>query len=152
LRSLLLACGKRPVVGLKDVPGQLANRLQHAVIREALFMLEEGVASAEDIEESLKAGPASRWPVYGPFEHNDMVGLELTRAVQAAVIPSLAANVTPAALLSEKIAAGELGVKSGQGHYSWTPERAAAVRRQRDEFLVERLRAARREAGSEQPA
>lgn len=150
LRCLLLACGKRPVVGLKDVPGQLANRLQHAVIREALFMLEEGVASAEDIEESLKAGPASRWPVYGPFEHNDMVGLELTRAVQAAVIPSLAANVTPAALLSEKIAAGELGVKSGQGHYAWTAERAAAVRRRRDEFLVEGLRAARRQAADEQ--
>ena len=81
-----------------------------------------------------------------------MVGLELTRAIQAAVIPSLAANVTPAALLSEKIAAGELGVKSGQGHYAWTPERAATVRRQRDEFLVERLRAARRGAAGEQTA
>lgn len=150
LRSLLLACGKRPVVGLKDVPGQLANRLQHAVIREALYMLEAGVASAEDIEESLKAGPASRWPVYGPFEHNDMVGLELTRAVQAAVIPSLAANVAPAALLDAKIAAGELGVKSGQGHYAWTPERATAVRRRRDEFLVEQLRAARCRATHEQ--
>ena len=141
LRALLRACGKRPVVGLKDVPGQLGNRLQHAVIREALYMLEEGIASAEDIEESLKAGPGIRWPVYGPFEHNDMVGLELTRAVQAAVIPSLAANVTPATLLDTKIAAGDLGVKSGQGHYPWTPERAAAVRRRRDEFLVERLRA-----------
>lgn len=149
LRSLLRTCGKRPVVGLKDVPGQLGNRLQHAVIREALFMLEQGIASAEDIEESLKAGPASRWPVYGPFEHNDMVGLELTRAVQAAVIPSLAANVTPAALLSEKIAAGELGVKSGQGHYAWTAERAAAVRQRRDEFLVERLRAARQSPAGE---
>ncbi|HEY8745107.1 MAG TPA: 3-hydroxyacyl-CoA dehydrogenase family protein, partial [Chloroflexota bacterium] len=62
LRTLLRACGKRPVVGLKDVPGQLANRLQHAIIREALYMLEQGIASAEDIEESLKAGPASRWP------------------------------------------------------------------------------------------
>jgi 3-hydroxybutyryl-CoA dehydrogenase len=147
LRALLRACGKRPVVGLKDVPGQLANRLQHAVIREALYMLEQGVASAEDIEESLKAGPGIRWPVYGPFEHNDMVGLELTRAVQAAVIPSLAANVTPATLLDTKIAAGELGVKSGQGHYRWTPEQAAAVRRRRDEFLVERLRAERQATG-----
>lgn len=149
LRALLRACGKRPVVGLKDVPGQLGNRLQHAVIREALFMLEQGIASAEDIEESLKAGPASRWPVYGPFEHNDMVGLELTRAVQAAVIPSLAANVTPASLLSEKIAAGELGVRSGQGHYTWTAERAAAVRRRRDAFLVDRLRAEQRSAADE---
>jgi len=78
-----------------------------------------------------------------------MVGLELTRAVQAAVIPSLAVNVTPAAMLSEKLAAGELGVKSGQGHYTWTPERAAAVRRRRDEFLVERLRAARQRAADE---
>jgi 3-hydroxybutyryl-CoA dehydrogenase len=151
LRTILRACGKRPVIGLKDVPGQLGNRLQHAVIREALYMLEEGIASAEDIEESLKAGPASRWPVYGPFEHNDMVGLELTRAVQAAVIPSLAANVTPAALLDEKIAAGDVGVKSGQGHYAWTPERAAAVRRRRDEFLVERLRA-ERQPGADEPA
>lgn len=143
LRALLRACGKRPVIGLKDVPGQLGNRLQHAVIREALYMLEQGIASAEDIEESLKAGPGIRWPVYGPFEHNDMVSLELTRAVQAAVIPSLAANGVPAQLLSDKIAAGESGVKSGQGHYAWTPERAAEVRRRRDEFLVERLRAER---------
>jgi 3-hydroxybutyryl-CoA dehydrogenase len=151
LRALLRACGKRPVIGLKDVPGQLGNRLQHAVIREALYMLEQGIASAEDIEESLKAGPASRWPVYGPFEHNDMVGLELTRAVQTAVIPSLAANDRPAALLDEKIAAGDVGVKSGQGHYAWTPERAAAVRRRRDEFLVERLRADR-QRGADEPA
>jgi 3-hydroxybutyryl-CoA dehydrogenase len=151
LRTLLRACGKRPVIGLKDVPGQLGNRLQHAVIREALYMLEQGIASAEDIEESLKAGPASRWPVYGPFEHNDMVGLELTRAVQTAVIPSLAANDRPAALLDEKIAAGDVGVKSGQGHYAWTPERAAAVRRRRDEFLVERLRADR-QRGADEPA
>jgi 3-hydroxybutyryl-CoA dehydrogenase len=149
LRTLLRACGKRPVIGLKDVPGQLGNRLQHAVIREALYMLEQGIASAEDIEESLKAGPASRWPVYGPFEHNDMVGLELTRAVQTAVIPSLAANDRPAALLEEKIAAGDVGVKSGQGHYAWTPERAAAVRRRRDEFLVERLRAERQRSVDE---
>jgi 3-hydroxybutyryl-CoA dehydrogenase len=149
LRTLLRACGKRPVIGLKDVPGQLGNRLQHAVIREALYMLEQGIASAEDIEESLKAGPASRWPVYGPFEHNDMVGLELTRAVQTAVIPSLAANDRPAALLDEKIAAGDVGVKSGQGHYAWTPERAAAVRRRRDEFLVERLRADRQRRADE---
>jgi 3-hydroxybutyryl-CoA dehydrogenase len=149
LRTLLRACGKRPVIGLKDVPGQLGNRLQHAVIREALYMLEQGIASAEDIEESLKAGPASRWPVYGPFEHNDMVGLELTRAVQTAVIPSLAANDRPAALLEEKIAAGDVGVKSGQGHYAWTPERAAAVRRRRDEFLVERLRADRQRRADE---
>lgn len=145
LRALLRACGKRPVVGLKDVPGQLGNRLQHAIIREALAMLEAGIASAEDIEESLKSGPGIRWPVYGPFEHNDMVSLELTRAVQAAVIPSLARNTEPAALLSELIAAGKSGVKSGQGHYTWTPERAAAVRQRRDEFLVERLRAARQE-------
>src|SRR6185312_4422613 len=115
LRALLLACGKRPVVGLKDVPGQIANRLQHAVLRESLSMLEQGVASAEDIEESLKAGPGLRWPVYGIFEHHDMVGLELARAVQASVLPSLARNTEPAQILSDKIAAGDLGVKSGRG-------------------------------------
>lgn len=146
LRALLIACGKRPVVGLKDVPGQIANRLQHAVLREALFMLEQGVASAEDIEESLKAGPGLRWPVYGIFEHHDFVGLELARAVQASVLPSLARNTEPAQLLSAKIAAGDLGVKSGRGLYSWTPEQVAAVRRRRDEFLAERLRAERQAA------
>ncbi len=141
LRQVLAACGKRPVVGLKDVPGQLGNRLQHALIREALYMLEEGIATAEDIETSLQAGPGLRWPVYGPFEHNDMVGIPLTRAVQASVIPSLARNVEPAALLTQMIVQGTLGVASGQGHYAWTPERAAEVRARRDAFLVERLRA-----------
>lgn len=151
LRALLRACGKRPVVGLKDVPGQLGNRLQHAVLREAMHMLEQGIASAEDIEASLSAGPGLRWPVYGIFEHHDFVGLDLARAVQASVLPSLAANSSPAALFDTKIAAGELGVKTGRGLYEWTPERVEAVRRRRDEFLVERLRAERLPRRGEAP-
>ncbi|MCL4545791.1 MAG: 3-hydroxyacyl-CoA dehydrogenase NAD-binding domain-containing protein, partial [Chloroflexi bacterium] len=143
VRELLQRCEKRPVIVRKDVPGQLGNRLQHALIREALFMLEDGIASAEDIEEALKAGPGLRWPVYGPFEHSDLVGLDLTRAVQASVLPALARNTDPAQLLGRLLEQGKSGARSGEGIYSWRPGDVARVVARRDAFLVEQLRRSR---------
>ena len=67
----LLRCGKQPVIGRKDVPGQICNRLLQAVIRECIYIVEEGIASAEDVETALKAGAGLRFPVYGPLEHLD---------------------------------------------------------------------------------
>ncbi|MCL4541366.1 MAG: 3-hydroxyacyl-CoA dehydrogenase NAD-binding domain-containing protein [Chloroflexi bacterium] len=149
LRVLLRRCGKRPVVVLKDVPGQLGNRLQHALIREALSMLEQGIASAADIEEALKAGPGLRWPVYGPFEHSDIVGLDLTLAVQSTVLPSLARNTEPSPLLRDKLAAGKKGVSTGEGIYRWTEADVQRVVTRRDRHLVRMLQQDQ-DAGREQ--
>ncbi len=123
----LLRCGKRPVIGRKDLPGQICNRLQQALIREAIYMVQEGIASADDVEEALKAGAGLRWPVYGPFEHADVVGTKLSLAVQAAVLPSLCNLTEPAPLLQEMLDAGRLGIRSGQGFHDWTAHRRGRV-------------------------
>ncbi|HWE64655.1 MAG TPA: 3-hydroxyacyl-CoA dehydrogenase family protein [Chloroflexota bacterium] len=135
LIALMRRCGKVPVVARKDVPGQIANRLQHALLREAIYMVQEGIASAEDIDLGLKMGPGRRWPVYGVLEHQDMVGLDLSLSVQSAIVPALCRADTALPLLAQKVTQGELGVKSGQGFYDWGTRDADEVRRRRDDFL-----------------
>ena len=133
-------CGKRPVIGRVDVPGQLGNRLQMALLREAVYMVEQGIATAEDVDTALKAGPGLRWPVYGPFEHMDVVGLGLSATIQGSVLPSLCNSTEPSRYLRELIAAGRLGVRSGQGIYDWRERDIEEVLRARDLFLAQRMK------------
>ncbi len=135
LVALMTRCGRAAVVARKDQPGQLGNRLQHAVLREALAMVREGVASPEDIDLALKMGPGRRWPVYGILEHHDLIGLDLALAVHRSLLPVLNHSPEPSPLLQEKVAQGELGVKSGRGIYDWSQRDADAVRSRRDAFL-----------------
>jgi 3-hydroxybutyryl-CoA dehydrogenase len=128
-------CGKVPVVARKDVPGQIANRLQHALFREAVYMVQEGIASAEDVDLSLKMGPGRRWPVYGVLEHHDVVGVDLGLAIQTSLAPGLCHFPGALPLLQEKVARGELGVKTGQGFYNWSERDPEAVKARRDGFL-----------------
>jgi 3-hydroxybutyryl-CoA dehydrogenase len=139
----LQRCGKRPVIGRKDVLGQIGNRLQQAVMREAIYMVQEGIASAEDIETALKAGPGLRWPVYGPLEHLDVVGLDMGLAIQDAVLPGLCNEGEPGRLLVELVQAGHLGVRTGQGFYDWRERSADELIRQRNAFVVARVKEAR---------
>ncbi len=141
--EFLKRCGKRPVIGRKDLPGQICNRLFQAVIREAIFLVQAGIASAEDVETAVKAGMGLRFPVYGPLEHLDAVGLDLGIAVQSSVLPSLCNDSQPGELLRELVAQGKLGAKSGAGFYDWTERSVDELRRTRDLFLVERLKEAR---------
>ena len=141
--AFLKRCGKRPVIGRKDLPGQICNRLFQAVIREAIFLVQAGIASAEDVETAVKAGMGLRFPVYGPLEHLDAVGLDLGIAVQSTVLPSLCNSGEPGELLRSLVAEGKLGAKSGQGFYDWSERSVADLQRTRDLFLVERLKEAR---------
>lgn len=140
----LQRCGKRPVIGRKDVPGQICNRLLQAVIRECIYMVQEGIASAEDVETALKAGAGLRFPVYGPLEHLDAIGLDLGLAVQSSVLPSLCNATEPGQLLKDLVAAGHLGARTGQGFYDWNARDVAELRRTRDLWLVQRMKEARR--------
>jgi 3-hydroxybutyryl-CoA dehydrogenase len=135
LSELMRRCGKAPVVARKDVPGQVANRLQHALFREAVYMVQEGIASAEDVDLALKMGPGRRWPVYGVLEHHDVVGIDLGLSVQRSLLPGLCRSAEPLPLLEEKVARGELGVKTGRGFYDWSERDAEAVKELRDSFL-----------------
>jgi 3-hydroxybutyryl-CoA dehydrogenase len=138
--ALLKACGKVPVLVRKDVPGQLGNRIQHAMVRECVHIVAEGIASAEDVDLAVKAGFGLRLPVYGVFEHADLVGLELVKAVQDYVIPDLGKAQGAGPIHNEKIAKGETGAKAGKGFLDWPAGKAEAVRARRDAFLMEFLR------------
>ena len=138
--ALLRACGKVPVLVHHDRPGQLGNRIQHAMIRECVNIVQEGIATAEDVDLAVKTGVGLRLPVYGVFEHADMVGLDLVKAVQNYVLPDLSPDQEAGRLHQEKVARGELGVKSGRGFLEWTPKKAEEVRARRDAFLVRFLR------------
>ena len=141
--EFLKRCGKRPVVGRKDLPGQICNRLFQAVIREFIYLVQAGIATAEDVETAIKAGMGLRFPVYGPLEHLDAVGLDLGVAVQSTVLPSLCNSSEPGELLRSLVADGKLGAKSGQGFYDWSQRSVSDLQRTRDLFLVERLKEAR---------
>jgi 3-hydroxybutyryl-CoA dehydrogenase len=130
------AIGKHPVHCKKDVPGFIANRLQHALWREAISIVEHGIADAATVDESLKYGPGLRLPVLAPLENADMVGLDLTLSIHEYVLKYLEDSHEPSPLLKEKVAKGELGFKSdGVGLQTWTPEQQKALRENLLDYL-----------------
>ncbi len=137
LRALLLRCGKVPVVVKKDRPGQLGNRLQHALIREAVNIVAEGIADAEDVDLAAKTGFGLRLPVYGILEHQDMVGLDMGAAITDYVCADLYNYGQAPELMHQKVREGNLGVKSGRGFYDWSTRSAADLRSLRDDWLRE---------------
>ncbi|MBY0507296.1 MAG: hypothetical protein K2X03_25500 [Bryobacteraceae bacterium] len=137
MRDLLTRCGKVAVMVKRDRPGQLGNRLQMALVREALHIAQEGIADPAEIDLAIKTGFGRRLPVYGAFEHMDMVGLDLVRAVLENALTDLNSSRETPRLLLDKLAAGELGVKTGRGFYDWSVRSADRVKARRDGFLRE---------------
>ena len=134
--ELLRRVGKRPIDCKKDVPGFVANRLQHALWREAISIVEHGIADAATVDESIRFGPGLRLPILAPMENADMVGLDLTLAIHDYILPHLEASGEPSPLLRDKVASGDLGFKSGHGFQDWTPEQAEESRRRLVSYLV----------------
>ncbi len=139
LCAFMRGCGSVPVLVRKDKPGFLANRLQHALAREAFALLDEGVASAEDIDAAVRFGFGFRFLAAGPVMQRDHAGLEVHTAAAATMYPSLAANTEPARVLRERVARGHLGMKTGQGFFTWTPEAQQAERTRYDTLLRQGL-------------
>ncbi len=130
------AIGKHPVHARKDVPGFIANRLQHALWREAVSIVEHGIADAATVDESLKYGPGLRLPVLAPLENADLVGLDLVLAIHDYVFPHLEDRHDASPLLRERVDAGELGFKSGgAGLQTWTAEEQAGLRTELLDYL-----------------
>jgi 3-hydroxybutyryl-CoA dehydrogenase len=137
LKALLIECRKTPVMVKKDTPGQLGNRIQSAVVRECMHILEQGIADVEDIDLAVKNGFGLRLPVYGPFEHADAVGLDLAMAIADYVTRDLSNRVGASDAMKERVARGELGVKSGKGFYDWSKKSWNEVRARRDGFVLD---------------
>lgn len=140
LHELLLAWNKAPVVVRMDLPGQLANRILQAVIREATNIVQMGLATPEDVDTAIKMGMAMRFPVWGPLEHIDAVGLDLALSVQRDVLPGLNNDPEPAKYLEDLVRQGHLGYKTGCGFYDWQVKDMQALAARRDLFIIETLR------------
>jgi 3-hydroxybutyryl-CoA dehydrogenase len=151
LRQVLEGAGKRVVVVRKDVPGQLGNRLQHALFREAFHIVQAGIASIEDVDAALTYGPGLRFPAYGLLEHADMVGLDMMVAIDSYLFGALSNMDQPPAFIHALIAQGHLGASTGHGIYDWTQRSAPDVLAKRDKFLVDRLKEARARPRSGRP-
>ena len=142
--EVLRRVGKHPIDCKKDVPGFVANRLQHALWREAISIVEHGIADAATVDESIRFGPGLRLPILAPMENADMVGLDLTLAIHDYILPHLEASGAPSPLLRGKVEAGELGFKTGSGFQEWSAENAEASRQRLVTYLVHVLAAAER--------
>lgn len=140
LSVFMRGCGMVPVLVRKDLPGFLANRLQHALAREAFAMIDSGIATPEDVDAAVRFGFGFRFLAAGPVLQRDHAGIDVHCAAAATMYPSLAANAAPAKALSERVASGKLGMKTGQGFFPWTPETIAAERKRYDDLLLAGLR------------
>jgi 3-hydroxybutyryl-CoA dehydrogenase len=120
--------GKKPAHVKKDVPGFIGNRLQHALWREAIALVEHGICDAETVDAVIKAAFGRRLAVLGPLENADLVGTDLTLAIHKTVLPSIDSRPGPSPYLENLVAKGKLGFKSGEGFRKWTPEQQAALR------------------------
>jgi 3-hydroxybutyryl-CoA dehydrogenase len=133
------AIGKTPAHVKKDVPGFIGNRLQHALWREAISLVEHGICDAETVDTVIKAAFGRRLAVLGPLENADMVGTDLTLAIHKTVLPAIDSTPGPSPYLDKLVAGGKLGFKSGEGFRKWTPEQQAALRSK----VVQHLKKAR---------
>jgi 3-hydroxybutyryl-CoA dehydrogenase len=135
LCGFVRGCGMVPVLVRKDLPGFLANRLQHALAREAFALIDAGIASAEDVDAAVRFGFGFRFLAAGPILQRDHAGLDVHCAAAATMYPSLASNTAPSPSLTTRVAMGKLGMKTGEGFYRWTPDSIAAERKRYDGLL-----------------
>jgi 3-hydroxybutyryl-CoA dehydrogenase len=135
--------GKTPVHVKKDVAGFVGNRLQHALWREAVSLVENGICDAETVDTVIKAAFGRRLAVLGPLENADLVGTDLTLAIHRTVLPAIDSRPGPSPYLEKLVADGKLGMKSGEGFRSWTPAQQAELRAR----VLKHLKAARESDG-----
>ena len=138
--SLLADLGKEPIRVLRDVPGFVGNRMQHALQREAMYLVDQGIAAPEEVDRVVKFGFGLRLALMGPLERSDWGGLDITYRVQKYLLPYLCNDTKPSTLLAQKVAAGDLGAKTGKGWFDWPEEEKARAVKERDRRLIELIR------------
>jgi 3-hydroxybutyryl-CoA dehydrogenase len=139
LLTLLKGVNKKPVVLKKDIKGFLSNRLQFALIREASYLVEKGIATPEDIDNTLKYGNGIRYACSGPFKIVDLGGIEVFNNVAKYLFPDLSKETGECKLLREMAEKDYRGISSGQGFYQYTEESALEEEKERDRKMIEIL-------------
>ncbi|GEA18092.1 3-hydroxyacyl-CoA dehydrogenase family protein [Moorella sp. E306M] len=137
--ALVARLGKKPIEVKKAIPGFVGNRLQFALLREALYIVEQGWATPEDVDAAVKYSFGRRLAVTGPLESADLGGLDVFYSIQSYLNQDLCHERGPSQLLKEKVERGELGVKTGRGFYDWQDGRVLAIKKAREEDLIKRL-------------
>lgn len=118
--DVLESCGRAPVVMNKSVPGFVANRLQHALYREAAYMVEQGIATPQDVDRALQTSFVPRYTAVGIFEHFDYAGLDMIKSIEETLYGDLCDTKQPHELVLSHYNKGELGYKTGKGVLDWS--------------------------------
>ena len=147
--EFLKKLGKSPALVQKEVPGFIGNRLQMAMLREALSLIERGIASPQDIDVVIKNSFGRRLSTAGVFEIFEIAGWDLIRQVALNLLPSIASSTELSPILQDKVERGELGVKTGKGFYQWTPESSEALRHRISTALINIQKFTRNKGGNE---
>ena len=140
VRDTLKNWKKSPVLVKKDLPGQLANRIFQAIIRESIDIVDSGLASAEDVDTAISCGMAMRFPVWGPLMHLDDIGLQLGMDVQNTVLPSICADKKASPYIENLVKEGNLGAKTGKGFYDWSKMDVKKCEEKRNQFIIEAVK------------
>jgi 3-hydroxybutyryl-CoA dehydrogenase len=134
-------CGKETVVVRKDSNGFLVNRLQSALAREAMSLVENGVASVIDVDRAIRYGIGIRMPFMGILEQRDWGGLDVHCYAADSIYPTLDKSTKPLPIIAERVARGETGVKAGKGFYDWTGKDMDALRQKKFDYLIRLFKA-----------
>lgn len=143
--QLLAGMAKAPVVVRREVPGFLWNRIQFALAREAFWLVEQGVATMEEVDLVVRQGLGRRWSIAGPFASLDLGGIDTMAKVAAYLFPELSTAQEVPALLERSIAGGRYGAKTGAGFYEWPADKLDETLARRDTALLAALRADRQD-------
>lgn len=135
----LKRAGKHAIRVNKDVPGFVANRMQHALWREAISIVENGIADAETVDQAVKMSFGLRLPVLAPLENADMVGTDLTLSIHSYLLKHLENSPEPSPLLRNTAADGNLGFKTGKGFREWTNSQIEETRNALTAHLIRML-------------
>jgi 3-hydroxybutyryl-CoA dehydrogenase len=131
---------KKPVRVAIDLPGFIGNRLQHALAREAMSLVQKGVATAEGVDEVVKSSLAVRLLFTGPLEQRDFNGLDTHLSIASYLYEDLEDTHVPLKILSDKVAEGKLGFKTGEGFYDWRDKNKAEVSAGKNQNLIDVLK------------
>ena len=137
--EVLASAGKKPCLCKKDVPGFIANRLQHALWREAISIVEHCIADAETVDTAIKNSFGLRLPQLSALENSDMVGTQLTWNIHSYVLKDLEDSHEPSPLLKQMLDEGKLGFKSGEGFMKWTQEKIDKCNADLNSYLIHML-------------
>lgn len=135
LVTFMQRCGSVPILVRKDVPGFIANRLQHALGREAFALIQEGIATPQDIDAAVRFGFGFRYVAAGPVMQKEHAGLDVHAAAAATIYPTLSNAATPPPILADKPKNGTIGMKSGKGFYDWSDASIAAEKQRYNKAL-----------------